>query len=138
MYTSEDVLEAARFIRPSLLDLLGAEAETVDRALAELLAKAESGEAVDNQILELLAERDPTREWTRQFLIDKIPPPVMRSYDPLEGSVSVIDANTFVCEDCKQEDPNNYLVWHRPKQGIDPPLCKKHNKPFVPAQPKTT
>ena len=63
MYTSEDVLEAARVIRPYLPNLLGAEAETVERALAELLARAESGEAVDNQILELLAEYDATREW---------------------------------------------------------------------------
>jgi hypothetical protein len=133
MYTSEDVLEAAHVIRPYLPDLLEAEAETVDRALGDLLTRAESGEAVDNQILELLAERDPTREWTRQFLIDKMPPPVMRSYDPLAGSVSVIDANTFVCEvpDCPR-------VWYRPKAGIEPPLCQEHKIPLVPAKSQTT
>lgn len=132
MYTSEDVLEAARIIRLYLPNLLGAEAETVDRALAELLVRAESGEAVDNQILELLAESNATREWTRQFLIDKIPPPVMRSYDPLAGSVSVIDANTFVCQ-----VPGCPQIWYRPKAGIDPPLCQEHKIPLVPAQPKT-
>jgi hypothetical protein len=133
MYTSEDVLAAARLIRPYLPDLVVAEAETVDRALADLLARAESGEAVDNQILELLAKRDPTREWTRQFLIDKMPPPVMRSYDPLTGSVSVIDANTFVCE-----VPSCSRVWYRPKAGIEPPLCQEHKIPLVPAKSQTT
>ncbi len=48
MYTSEDVLEAARVIRLYLPDLLEAEAKTVDRALADLLTRAESGEAFDN------------------------------------------------------------------------------------------
>ncbi len=132
MYSSEDVLEAARVVRLYLSDLLGSEAETVDRALGELLAKAESGETIDNQILELLAQRDATRKWTRQFLIDKMPPPVMRSYDPLAGSPSVIDANTFVCQ-----VPGCPRIWYRPKAGIDPPLCQEHKQPLVPAQPKT-
>ena len=129
MYTSEDILEAIRVIRLYLPDLLGAEALTVDRALAELLARAESGEAVDNSILELLAQSDATREWTRQFLKDKFPPPVMRSYDPLAGPVSRIDANTFVCsvDGCGS-------VWYRPKAGMFPPNCKIHQIPLVLAQ----
>jgi hypothetical protein len=132
MYNSEDVLEAARVIQPYLPDLLGAEAATVDQALAALLAKAAAGEAVDNPILELLAERDATREWAQEFLIDKMPPPVTRSYDPLAGSQSVINANTFVCEvpDCPR-------IWHRPKAGIAPPLCPEHKIPLVPAQSQT-
>jgi hypothetical protein len=132
MYTPEDVLEAARVIQLYLPDLLEAKAEAVDRALGDLLTRAESGEAVDNQILELLAERDPTREWTRQFLIDKMPPPVMRSYDPLAGSVSVIDANTFVCE-----VPGCPRVWYRPKAGIEAPLCQEHKVPLVLAKSQT-
>lgn len=133
MYTPEDVLEAARVIRPYLPNLLGAEAETVDRALSELLARAESGEAVDNSILELLAERDATREWANQYLKDKMPPPVMRSFDPLAGSVSVIDANTFVCE-----VPGCPRIWYRPKAGIEPPPCQEHQISLVPAQSQTT
>lgn len=133
MYNSEDVIEAARIIQPYLPDLLGPEAPTVDRALVDLLAKVESGEAVDNQILEFLAERDATREWTRQFLTDKMPPPVMRSYDPLAGSVSKIDANAFACP-----EPNCNYVWYRPKAGIEAPLCPEHQIPLIPAQSKTT
>jgi hypothetical protein len=111
MYTSKDVLEAARVIRLYLPDLLGAEAETVDRALAELLAKAESGEAVDNQILELLAERDSTREWTRQFLIDKIPPPVTKSFDPslFNSSITVRDDDSLeesIADDNTSQTPS--------------------------------
>ena len=132
MYSPEDVLEAARVIRLYLPDLLGTEAKTVEHVLANLLAKAESGEITDNQILELLAERDATREWTRQFLSDKVPPPVMRSYDPLAGSQSVVDANTFVCE-----VPGCTRIWYRPKEGIEPPICQEHKKPLIPAQAQT-
>ena len=132
MYKSEDVLEAARVIQPYLPDLLGTEAATVDQALATLLAKAASGEAVDNSILELLSKRDTTREWAQKFLIDKMPPPVMRTYDPLAGSQSIINANTFICEvpDCPG-------IWHRPKAGIAPPPCPEHKIPLVPAQSQT-
>jgi hypothetical protein len=135
MYNSKDVLEAARVIRLYLPDLVGAEAEIVDRTLAKLLAKAESGEAIENQILALLAEHDATREWTQQFLIDKVPPPVMRSYhpvayDPLAGSVSRIDAKTFICSiaDCQ-------ITWYQPKAGINPPPCPEHKIPLVLVEP---
>lgn len=128
--TPEDILETARTIGPYLPDLVGAEAETVQIALATYLAKAQAGEAVDNDILELLAQRDATREWARQFLQDKVPPPVTRSYDPLAGSVSVIAAATFVCpvEGCD-------YVWYRPRAGIAPPNCPIHNVTLVPAPP---
>ena len=132
MYTAEDVLEAARLIQPYLPDLLGTEAATVDRSLADLLAKAATGEAVENPILELLAERDPTREWAQQFLIDKMPPLVMRTYDPLAGSQSVINANTFVCT-----VPACPRIWHRPKAGIAPPICPEHKILLVPSQSQT-
>ena len=132
MYNSEDILEAANVIRLYLPDLLGTEAETADHTLADLKTKTAAGESVDNQILELLADRDATREWTRQFLSDKIPPPVMRSYNPLAGSPSVIDATTYVCP-----VPGCTMVWYRPKAGIEPPLCPEHNVPLVPAQTQT-
>jgi hypothetical protein len=128
----EDILEAAHVIRLYLPDLIGAEAEAVDHALADLLAKATSGESIDNQLLELLAERAPTRDWTRQFLTDKIPPPVTRGYDPLAGSQSVIDANMFVCQvsGCSR-------VWFRPKAGIAPPNCQEHQIPLIPTSAQT-
>ena len=129
MYSSEDILEAARVIRLYLRDLLGSEAESVEKTLANLLEESSSNEGIDNQILELLAENDATREWTREFLSDKIPPPVTRSYNPLAGSQSVVDANTFVCQ-----VPGCPMVWYRPKAGIEPPECKDHKVPLVAAQ----
>lgn len=131
--TPEDILEAAQIIRLYLPDLLGPEADTVDRTLATLITRAEAGGAVDNQILALLAERDATREWSRQFFQDKIPPPVIRSYAPLEGSISRINAKTFICP-----VPNCPTTWYSPKAGMPPPLCPDHNQPLVPATPQTT
>ena len=129
MYESKDILEAACVIRLYLSDLLGSDAESVDQALANLLTKSSSSERVDNQILELLAENDATREWTRKFLSNKIPPPVTRSYNSLAGSQSVVDANTFVCQ-----VPGCPTVWYRPKAGIEPPECKDHKISLVSAQ----
>lgn len=126
--TPEDIFETARTIRPYLPDLIGSEAETVDNTLVDLLTKADAGNPVDNLILELLAERDATRKWAREFLQDKVPPPVTRSYNPLAGSVSQINADTFVCK----MDGCDY-VWYRPKQGIEPPNCPKHEIQLVPA-----
>ena len=126
--TLKDILETARVIHPYLSDLLGPEAETVSHTLTRLITEAEADEAVANQILELLAAREATRKWSRQFLQDKMPPIVNRSYTPLPGEISRIDASQFVCP-----EQGCLSVWYKPKTGVEPPLCPKHRKTLVPA-----
>jgi hypothetical protein len=70
VYSTEDILEAARSIRPHLSELLDAElAITIDQKLTELLAQAEAGQPVENLILELLAAHDSTRNWLNTKLL---------------------------------------------------------------------
>jgi hypothetical protein len=72
MYSSEDVIAAARSIRPLLRELLGEElAMEIDRKLADLLAQADHGESVDKPILSLLASYDSTRKWLRRKLFSQ-------------------------------------------------------------------
>ncbi|XGV97801.1 MAG: hypothetical protein ACAF41_02480 [Leptolyngbya sp. BL-A-14] len=69
MYTSEDVLRAAREIRDQLPELLGEEyTQLIDQPLLDLLIQADDGQPVDNQILELLASQEATRLWMLEFL----------------------------------------------------------------------
>jgi hypothetical protein len=124
MYKTDDILEAACTIRFYLCDLLGAESiEAIDQKLADLLSQANSGQPVDNLILELLAKQDTTREWMRTFLQDRLQPEDLRTFSPLPGTESMVNAPKFVCS---QGD----YIWYRPRVGIEPPLCPTHNLPL--------
>jgi hypothetical protein len=127
MYESTDILEAARSIRPYLSELLtAAQAEVIDQQLADLLAQANTRQPIDNLILELLAAPDATREWLSRFLQDKQQPEHLRSFSPLPGHGSIVNAAKFVC-------PQGDYTWYRPRVGIEPPFCPTHNLPLDPA-----
>jgi hypothetical protein len=51
-----------------LPELLGDDADQVGRELRQLLARAETGESVQGEILALFAVRDATRVWAKNFL----------------------------------------------------------------------
>ncbi|OLP18517.1 hypothetical protein BST81_10590 [Leptolyngbya sp. 'hensonii'] len=126
-YDSNDILEAARTIRPLLSELIGDEAAgAIDPQLAGLLAQANTRQLVDNQILELLAEQDATREWVADFLQDQQQPAHLRTWNPLPGQRSPIGTAKFVC-------PEGDYTWYCPRIGIEPPLCPTHNLPLDPA-----
>lgn len=115
-YTPEDVLECARSIRPELPELLGAAAETVDRQLADLLAQAKTGAAVDAEILDLLKSHPNTYDWAAEFLA---PQRVSKGYERLAGSGDVVSAQRYVC-------PEGDYVWYRRSVGIAIPTCPSH------------
>ena len=124
MYETADILDAACSIRPYLSELLTAtQAEALDQQIADLLAQANTGQQVDNLILELLANQDATREWLSKFLQDKQQPEHLRSWSPLPGQRSMVNAAKFVC-------PQGDYTWYRPRVGIEPPLCPTHNVPL--------
>ncbi len=68
MYEAQDVLEAARAIRPHLSELVPPDAEDVDNRLGRLIQRAEGGQDVKLEILELLSERETTRDWADKLL----------------------------------------------------------------------
>jgi hypothetical protein len=79
----QDVLEAARALRPRLPELVGEDAARVDAELERLLALADTGQPVKLELLSLFAERDPTRRWAHERLE---PSSRLRGLDPPGGS----------------------------------------------------
>jgi hypothetical protein len=157
-YDSKNVLEVARNIRLHLHKLLGTEAIAFDRALFNLLAKVEPGEAVDNQILELLVKHDATREWTIEFLSHKVEageavderilefivnpslwkdgiPHILKNNIRLYYKIVPISTIKYVCQ-----ETNCDYVWYRLKAGFElPNECPKnpnHQRPLILAKDK--
>ena len=100
MDDAESILEGARSIRPYLGELLGDEATGVDTQLALLLEQGAAGQKVDNRILGLLADHEPTREWIRTYLnADQAEARVtfVKSFDPTPGDPDPIAAEKYVC-----------------------------------------
>lgn len=64
MYSADDIIQAARAIEAQLPKLLSqSKAQSLSLALTELLSQAKQGQAVENQILELLTDEPTTRRW---------------------------------------------------------------------------
>lgn len=120
MCDSDNILEAARAIRPYLADLLGVDAEAIDRQVAKLLSDAKSGQQVNNQILELLSSFNPTREWMAEFLKDNLPPQVTSSYRSYyrrpPGDPNPPQTVRYVCPE------GDFIVYGEPV----PPTCPTH------------
>ncbi|OUC13654.1 MAG: hypothetical protein B0A82_16135 [Alkalinema sp. CACIAM 70d] len=117
-FKPDDVLEGARCIRPYLPDLLGAAAVECDRQLADLLAQAQQGQAVDGQILTLLKSHPKTLQWLKEFLASKAS---SKGYEPLPGSSGAIAAQKYVC-------PQGDYVWYQRSAGIPVPTCPTHGE----------
>lgn len=134
MQNREDILEAARSLRPLLKQFIGEAAEEFDQKLAALLA-ASPNKKVDNQILELVAQHDCTREWMKEFLeIKRSSNSVQRDemmwifisryFAPLPGDPAPIPASRFEC-------PQGDYVWYQPSAGAMPPECPTHQQALV-------
>lgn len=125
MYTSEDVLEGARSIRPMLSELLGLNAPDVDNLLADLLTAAEGGDKVDNKVLDLLARNDATRLWMRDYLrADEKDAFVVRGYSPPPGPPGPVSAHKYVC-------PYRDYTWYQRSVGQPVPKCPTHGVELV-------
>lgn len=121
MPTPETILELAHAIRPYLPDLLPSSTATeLDQALAELLAQADSNSSIYLLIQKRLREHPTTREWAEKFLEDQSFADQHRTYNPLVGQQSPVNAARFVCPQCDH-------TWFRPSVGREPPPCPIHN-----------
>lgn len=125
----DSILDAARQIRPELPELLPTEAAAAfDRQLADYLARANAGDAVHEQILELLQSDPETEDW----LLETFAPrrvakgETMRGgYQGLPGSIGAIGAQKYVCP-----EGNDYTRFLRSAGDI--PTCPTHGCLLVP------
>lgn len=118
------MLDAAQAIRPHLPDLVGQEAERVDRELQRLLTQAQTGATVKIDILRLLSQRDATRRWANDLL--KVPQQD-RSYERPPGKVQQVTVPKYVCP------KGDGRPWYRFSVGDQVPICSKHHIPLVQA-----
>jgi hypothetical protein len=141
MYQTEDVLNAARAIRPHLTELLGTQAEEVEQQLRALLTQADAGEDVEIEIFDLLGEHEPTRKWMKDALEDKKIPSGEKSYSLIPRlEPQVVNPNQRVSKltihVCPNESPCNCGKypdgWMPSMKGDRIPKCPTHHKPLIP------
>jgi hypothetical protein len=118
-----EVLETAQAIRPYLPELVGDQADEVDRELNELLGQADAGKSVKIPILKVLRRHDATREWANKLL--KVPLQD-RSYERLPGRRQIPAVPMYGCPEGDGEP------WYRFSVAEEIPRCPKHDVPFVP------
>ena len=127
----ENILDAARQIRPELPDLLSPQAALAfDQRLADYLSRANAGEAVHSDILALLQSDPETEDWLLEIFGPRRVPKggTTRggSYQGLPGSVSAIGAQKYICP-----QGNDYTRFLRSAGSV--PSCPTHGCPLVPA-----
>jgi hypothetical protein len=111
MFTSEQCLQVAQYLQPSLSDLLSVErAKTIDLQLTELISKAESGERVEREILALLYSEESLRPYLILNTGEK-------HGDPKNAASSL----SYKCPQCTYTAKIPFL-------GIKPKPCKEHPK----------
>lgn len=123
-YSPEEILEAARSIRPYLAQLLNPEeAQTMDEQLAELLAQVpEESTNVSEQIIKLLSSQETTREWVKKFLEDKLLPEIEKAYQPTLSPHPSSPISGLVKYACPYGD----YVWYQRQVGEPIPICPTH------------
>jgi len=130
MYETEDILQAARAIRPRLNNLLGTEAETVAQQLDKLLAQADTGQVVGDNILELLSEYQATR----QEMNARLSKEEFKNYSPLNGDSSKpVATSEYICPDKAGCTCGKYPTgWDRHSIEDAIPNCPNLNKALIP------
>ena len=126
--TDEGVLEAARAVRPHLVEFVGPNRATkLDTELAGLLADAAGGKDVESALRATLEADEATGLFLERVLGDAPrfrPSSVMsaltRSYSGLAGEPSPVSAEKFRC-------PHGDYVWYRMELGVSVEVCPTHH-----------
>jgi hypothetical protein len=129
----EGLREAARVIRPYLLDLVGPVADEIDRHLAEQLTSGDDDASVTVALQAVLHQTTATRSFVNEVMADAPayrPPDVQPGYtrspgdgllQPLAGDTGpVLHAGRYVCPVADD------YVWYRPSTGSPVPSCPTH------------
>jgi hypothetical protein len=130
----EGVLEAARVIRPNLIELVGPAADELDAQIAKLLTEHAAGQDVTTKLCSILNEGEATSDFLEVVLADapRYRPPIVvdadlrtRGYTPLPGDIGAPQADRYIC-------PQGDYVWYQLAVGAAIPLCKTHQTALVP------
>jgi len=121
----EDVIDVARTIRAYLPKLVGIEADAYDREIADLIAKAQAGDDVGEQLLAVLTRSPTVHDWAARVLENDrhLPPDIQpiteRGYQPLPGPGEPIQAERYEC-------PYGDYVWYQISVSDPVPDCLTH------------
>ncbi len=137
MYKTEDILQAARDIRPLLKELAGNEGEKIGQELDALLKQVQTGSKTGTDVLRLLTRNEKTAEWTEKFFENKgYSADGTRMFSELPG-IPISEDEIYTCPgerdnctfyDCECKKRKN---WAR-MDGKDIPICRELNIPFKP------
>ncbi|ALG68701.1 hypothetical protein [Beggiatoa leptomitoformis] len=110
------LITEAKNILAELPKLLGKKAESVEKELESLFARAESGESIKRPLRSLLRQYEETRKWMEK----RVPLPTNndKSYSPLAGDpdLSEMPLTVYKC-------PNNHIQ-RFPRVLSNPPTCQ--------------
>jgi hypothetical protein len=127
----EGIREAARAVRPFLMEFLGREvADELDAHLAALLMNAAAEDDVDERLRTALQAHEATQVFLQRVLDDAPafrPPSVVsettRAYGGLPGDSSPVSADKFTC-------PYGDYVTYRMEVGAEVEQCPTHHCPL--------
>jgi hypothetical protein len=125
----EDIFDVARTIRPYLPKLVGTEAHAYDQEIAHLIAKAQDGYDVDDQMLAVLTRSPAVRDWSARVLENDrhLPPNIQqaeRGFQPLPGLGEPVEAERYEC-------PCGDYVWYKISVSDSVPQCPTHKCALV-------
>ena len=129
MFDQEDVLRAARSLRPYLSEIMpSSRASSLGDDIDHFLERAKDGEKIDNMLLERMAQEDELRAWLKEALLEEEPRGVIKASrnSALAGDVDSVPALHFVCpiEGCD-------FTWHLRRVGQPVPPCVVHKVALV-------
>lgn len=125
MYSTDELLAAARAIRPHLPRLIGPDTTAGDE-LDRLLADAEAGAPTASAIIAVLTRSDATRVWTHFFLNgnERATVGTVRGFAPLPGEMPApVPAQLYACP-----EPGCTTVWRCRAAGQPIPRCPDHGR----------
>ena len=121
----EDIIDVARTIRPYLPKLVGTEADAYDREIAGLIAQAQAGNDVGDQLLAVLTRSSAVHDWAAHVLENDrhLPPDIQqiaeRGFQLLPGLGEPVAAERYQC-------PHGDYVWYQISVSDQAPDCPTH------------
>ena len=130
-YSSDQISDAAKAIRPYISDLLDPpRAQQLEQQMDRLLPDLPLAQGNHPQFLKILSDYEAIREWIRLYLEEQYPAEeilkTLRVYYPLPGLKHSVESPRYICpvENCHQD-------WYRHSREETIPQCPIHDLQLV-------